>query len=79
MTASRVILRHHVEQERFDCEIQRLVLEEEFGHETEALAVHLVFLAVHLKHGGLTVTIDLSAGRMTPRTEGLVEQASSVN
>ena len=49
MTASRVKLCHDVEEKRFDSEVESLVLQEEFGHEAEALAVDLVLLSIHLK------------------------------
>ena len=49
MTASRVKLCHDVEKKRLDSEVESLVLQEEFGHEAEALAVDLVFLSIHLK------------------------------
>ena len=71
VTALRVKLGHDVEEERLHIKVERLVLEEELGHETETLAVDLVLLPVHLKHRGLPVPVDLPAWRVTPRAHRL--------
>ena len=50
MAALLVHLSQNVEEERFHIEIECLVVQEEFGHEAEILAVDLVVTSVHLKH-----------------------------
>ena len=71
VTASRVVLCHDIEEKRLHCKVESFVFEEEFGHETEALAVDLVLLSVHFKHRRLPTSVDLSARWVTPRTQTL--------
>ena len=74
MTATRVILSHDIEEERFDCKVESLVLQKQFGHETQTLTVHLVFLSVHLEHRNVTTSVDLSARGVAPRTQCLFQE-----
>ena len=46
----RVILSHDIEEERLHNKVESLVLQKKLGHETDTLAVNLVFLTVYLKH-----------------------------
>ena len=71
MAALRVALRHDVEEEGLHVEVQCLVVEEELGHEAQALAVHLVQLSIHLEGGDLALAVDLVAGGVSPRADGL--------
>ena len=50
MTALLVHLRQDVEEEGLHVEVERLVVQEELGHEAEILAEDLVVTAVDLKH-----------------------------
>ena len=40
---------HHVEEERLDVVVERLVVEERLGDQTKVLTVLLVLLTTHLK------------------------------
>ena len=51
VTATTVRLRHHVEEERLNVKIERLVLQEQFGHQAEVLTVDFVLFSVHFKDG----------------------------
>lgn len=59
MTALFIILRESVEQEGLHVIVEGLVVEEEFGQQTEVLAVDLAHVAVHLEHGQVVVAVDL--------------------
>lgn len=50
---------HHVEQERFHIVVQRFVIEEKFGQQTQVLAVLFVPFAIHLPHAELTLAVNL--------------------
>ena len=66
VAATRVKLCHDVEEEWLHSKVEGLVLQKEFCHEAQALAVHFVFLSVHLEHRSLAVPVDLSAWRVLP-------------
>ena len=57
-----VHLAQDVEEERVHVEIQRLVVQEEFGQETEALAVKLKLLSVDFEDGEVSLPVDLLPG-----------------
>ena len=77
MAAPGVILSHDVEEEWLDSEVECLVLQEQLGHETQALAVDLVFLSVNLEDRRLPAAVDLPARGVTPRTQSLQNTTSS--
>ena len=64
MTSVVVIFRHDVEKEGFHVVVQCLGSKEEFGKQTEVLAVDWVLAAVHFEEGILAVAVDLVARRM---------------
>jgi hypothetical protein len=64
MAPAIVHLGQHVEEERLDVVVQRLVVEEQLRQQTEVLAVDLVLAAVHLEDGDGSVAVDLVARRM---------------
>ena len=61
-----VVLGEHVEEERLDVVVERLVVEKELGEQAQVLAVDLVELAVHFEEAHRVLAIDLAARRMTP-------------
>ena len=76
MAPLRVALRHDVEEKRLNVEVERLVIKEELGHQAQALAVHLVQLSVDLEGGDLALAVDLVAGGVAPRADGLERECS---
>lgn len=50
MAALFVHLRQNVEEKRLHVKVEGLVIQKEFGHQTEVLAVDLVVTAIHFKH-----------------------------
>ena len=72
----RVALRHDVEEKRLNVKVERLVIEEELGHQAQALAVHLVQLSVDLEGGDLALAVDLVAGGVAPRADGLERESA---
>mmetsp|Transcript_9408 Transcript_9408/g.25476 ORF Transcript_9408/g.25476 Transcript_9408/m.25476 type:complete len:234 (+) Transcript_9408:1227-1928(+) len=52
-----VDLAQHVEQERIHVIIERLVVQEQLGQQTQVLTVNLGLPAIHLKHGDLRVGV----------------------
>lgn len=71
VTAFVVHFRHHVEQEWLDVVVQRLVVQEQLGQQTQILTVQLVLLAIHFEHRQATFPVYLVAGRLTPNALGL--------
>ena len=59
MAAELVVGGKDVEEEGFDVVVERLVVEEELGEETQVLAVDLVGVAVHLEDGQVVASVDL--------------------
>ena len=53
-----VHLSQYVEQEWFDVKVECLVVQKEFGHETEVLAVDLMITTIHLKHRYCTLHVQ---------------------
>ena len=64
MTAIIIVDCQHIEEEGLHIVIQGFVVEEEFGEQTQVLAVDLIRIAVYLKHGQVFCTIDLIGWRM---------------
>ena len=64
MCATLIALAQDVEEEEVDVVVQGLVVQEELGQVTQVLAVHLLLLAIHLKHADAAVAVDLLAWRM---------------
>ena len=58
MAAKATGLRHHVEEERLDIEIERFVLQEEFGHQTEVLVIDFVVFSVHFKYREMILAVN---------------------
>lgn len=50
VTAFLIHLSQDVEEERLYIEVECLVIQEEFGHQTQVLAVDLMVSAIHFKH-----------------------------
>ena len=50
MAALAVRLGHHVEEKGVHVEVERLVLQEQLGHETEVLTVNFEPFSVDLEH-----------------------------
>lgn len=50
VTTSRVILCHDIEEKWLNSEIESLVLQKQLRHQTQALTVDFVLLAIYLKH-----------------------------
>ena len=57
MASIRVGRGHHVEEERLDVIVERLVVKERLGDQTKVLTVLLVLLTTHLKRQ-LCVSVD---------------------
>ena len=74
MAATAIGLRHHVEEERLDVEVERLVLQEQFGHQTEVLAVDFVLFSVYFEHGEMILAVNFVSRRMLPRANTLQQQ-----
>ena len=66
MIAELIIERQHVEEKRLDVIVERLVIAEELGEQTQVLTVQLRHVAVHLEHRQLVVSVDL-IGRRVPQ------------
>lgn len=64
MEAARVVLGHHVEQERVCVVVERLVVQKQFRQETQVLGVALVFAAINLEKRDGRLAVDLVARRM---------------
>ena len=61
-----------VKEEGLDVVVQRLVVQEELGQQAQVLAVHLVVLAVHLKHAQAAVAVDFVPRRVAQVALALV-------
>lgn len=59
VTTFRVGQRHYVEKEGFNVVVQRFVIEEEFGKQTEMLAVLFVPFAIYLPDSELLFAVNL--------------------
>ena len=70
MASGLVGVGHDVKEKRLDVEIQRLVIEEEFGQEAEILTIHFVLFAVHFEHGDFAFAVNLVARGMAPNALG---------
>ncbi len=68
MTPVFVVLGENVEEERLDVVVQRLVVEEELGEQTQVLTVDLVRVAVHLEHGQVLAPVNLIRRRVVQTT-----------
>ena len=64
MEPARVVLGHHVEQERIRVVVQRLVVEKQLRQQAEVLSVAFVFPPVNLEKADCALAIDLVPGRM---------------
>ena len=71
VAAMTVRLCHHVEEKRLDIKVERFILQKQFRHEAEVLAVHFVPFPVHFKHGELVLSVDFVSWRMLPRADTL--------
>ena len=71
VAATTVRLCHHVEEERLHVKIECLVLQEQFGHQAEVLAVDFVLFSIHFKDGELVLTVDFVSRRMLPCADTL--------
>ena len=67
VAATPISLRHHVEEERVDIEIERFVLQEQLGHQTEVLAVDFVLFSVHFEYREMILAVNFISRRMLPR------------
>lgn len=74
MATFAVVLGEHVEEERLDVVVERLMIEEQLGEEAEVLAIDLVGVAVHLEDGDVATPVDLGGGRVSPQTLVQVSQ-----
>jgi hypothetical protein len=63
-----VPLGHHIEEERVDVVVERLVVEEELGEQAEVLAKGARARAVDLEDGDVAAPVDLVARRVHLRT-----------
>lgn len=72
MASLAIVDRQDVKEERFDVVVKRLVIEKELGQKAEILAIDLVDVAVHLKHGQVIFAVDFGGRWMTPQALGHV-------
>ena len=72
VTSFAIVDGQHVEEERLHVVVERLVIEKEFGQQTQVLAVDFVDVAVHLKDRHVVLPVDLRGWRMSPQTLGHV-------
>lgn len=49
MKSTRIVLGHHVKQERIGIVVKRFMIEKQFGKQTQILGVTFVFTAVYLE------------------------------
>lgn len=61
-----------VEEERFDVVVERFVIEEKLGQQTEILAIDFVDVAIHFEDGQVIFAIDFRSWRMPPQALGHV-------
>ena len=73
VAAELVVGGEHVEEERLDIVVQRLVVEKQFGEKTQVLAVDLVGVAIHLEHGEVVSAVDF-VGRWMEQAALLLQQ-----
>ena len=73
VAACVVCLSHDIEQEGLHVVVQRLVVEEQLGQQTQILAVDLVLLAVYFKHRYGSLPVHFISRGMLPHTLGLVK------
>ena len=64
VVAHRIVLAKHVEVERVDVVVERLVVQEEFRYQAQVLAVGLLVLRINLEEGNLVVAVDLVSRRV---------------
>jgi hypothetical protein len=64
-----IILREHIEQKRLNVKVQRLMVQEQLGDQTQILAVDFARVAINLEHTQLSgrITVDLAAWRRERR------------
>ena len=67
MRALSIDLAQNVKEERIHIEVEGLVVQKQFGHETKILTVQFVFLAVDLVDGERALAVDLLAGWLSTR------------
>ena len=77
MASVGVTLRHHVEEKRFDVEIQSFVIEKQFGQQTQILTVHFVLFPIDFEDGNVIFSINLVTRWMAPHTFGQVSSQDS--
>ena len=71
MAAVRVGRGHHVEEERLDVIVERLVVKERLGDQAKVLAVLLVLLTTHLIQYTMMQAKDQALHKVTSKTESL--------
>ena len=66
VAATPISLGHHVEEKWLNVEIERLVFQEQLGHQTQVLAVDFVLFSVHFEHGEMILAVNFISRRMLP-------------
>lgn len=62
--ASVIALAQHIEQEEIHIIVQCLMVQEQLGQVAQILAIALLLLAVHLKHGDVAVAVKFVSRRV---------------
>lgn len=78
MTAKLVVLRHDIEEEWLHVVVKGLGAKEEFGEETQILAVDGILATVDLEDGYRTISIDFISRRMLGRAFELMSPGDEV-
>lgn len=77
MRAVFIDLAENVEEKRLDVEVERLVVEEQLGEETEILTVDFVLPAVDFPDAESALAVDLFSKRLSVRAFALRKMAIS--
>ena len=72
VTSFAVVDGQNVKEERLHVVVERLVVQKQFGEQTQVLAVDFVHVAVHFEHRQVVLAVDFRGRRMPPRTLGHV-------